>query len=265
MIRHAGQRLVLETAENIALEFELAGLASRFLAYVLDAIIQLAILLILVYLVSITAALLSSVKWLNVEGDWLVAALIIGIFLLYEGYFIFFETLWRGQSIGKRILGLRVIKDNGQAVAFLDVVIRNIMRFADMLPPVLYYPTYGLGSVVLMSNRFHKRIGDFAAGTLVVREKSMKGFEHVRSLKIHPDYLRQIRIPFTGRLSNDDIHLVREFFFRKNMFPAELRRRLGFRIATYISKRLKANITMTEPESIRFLDDLMLYLENQRQ
>lgn len=264
MIRAASQRLVLETAENIAVEFELAGLASRFLAYVVDAIIQMAVLVILVYVVSIAAALLSSAVSLDIEGGWVTAVLILAIFILYEGYFILFETMWRGQSIGKRILGLRVIKDNGQSVAFLDVVIRNIMRFADMLPPVLYFPTYGLGSVVLMSNRFHKRIGDFAAGTIVVREKFLRGFDHVRSLKIHPDYLRQIRIPFTGRLSNDDIHLVREFFYRKNTFPPDIRKRLSAKISRYITQRLKMTTAIPDEQAMKFLDDLMLYMENQQ-
>lgn len=264
MMRSVSQRLILETAENIAVEFQLAGLASRFLAYVIDAVIQMAILVILVYVLSISAAILSSAVSLNVENGWISAVLILAIFLLYEGYFILFETMWRGQSIGKRILGLRVIKDNGQSVAFLDVVIRNVMRFADMLPPVLYFPTYGLGSVVIMSNRYHKRIGDFAAGTIVVREKFIHGFDHVRSLKIHPDYLRQIRIPFTGRLTNDDIHLVREFFYRKNTFPPDVRKQLSAKICRYITKRLKLTTAIPDERAMKFLDDLMLYMENQQ-
>lgn len=252
-------KIAVDTPENIQLEFELAGLASRFLAYLMDALIQLAILLILFYALTIAAVALSS--FVPEEArDFLPVAAILLIFLLYEGYFVFLETYWRGQSIGKRILGLRVVKDGGQPIRFTDAFIRNIMRFADMLPPIWFYPTYGIGCAVLMSNRLHKRIGDFAAGTIVVREKRIRGFEHVRALQIHPDMLRQIRMPFTGSLTNDDLYVVREFFYRKNTFPPDVRLKLAESIATHIRVKLRMEQPIAQP--VKFLDDLMLYLEN---
>jgi len=223
----------VETPENIRLEFELAGLASRFLAYLMDAIIQFAVLMILFYVISIASAVFSAIS-IDFSKEWVPVLLIISVFLLYEGYYIFFETYWRGQSVGN-----------------------------DMLPPVWFYPTYGIGSAVLISNRLSKRIGDFAAGTIVVREKRVRGFEHVRSLQIHPDYLRQIRMPFTGRLNKQDLYLVREFFFRKNSFSGDVRVRLASKIAEYVRSKLKMEQPISNP--VKFLDDLMLFLENRTQ
>jgi uncharacterized RDD family membrane protein YckC len=88
------------------------------------------------------------------------------LFAIYWGYFAFFESIWSGQTPGKRYAGIRVIKDSGRPINTFEAIGRNLMRAVDGLPGV-----YGVGLVCMMCNRQSRRLGDFVAGTVVVHEK----------------------------------------------------------------------------------------------
>ena len=158
-------RKILEilTPENVHIEYELAGLGSRFIAYLIDLVIQMVFIGL-----AITVLLLSGtelVSYLIAElGIMAVAFFITLVLLLNLIYFIFFEMLLKGQSPGKKIMKLRVIKQNGEPINILDSFLRNLLRLFDSLPS--YYLVGAL--FVLFSNRY-KRIGDFAANTIVVK------------------------------------------------------------------------------------------------
>ncbi|MBX7152871.1 RDD family protein [bacterium] len=257
-------RLIIETPENIYLEFELAGLGSRFLAYLIDTVIQLLMTFALIYILAIVFGILgSALNNVNLASSWQLALVGIIIFLIYEGYFITCETIWHGQSVGKKILKLRVVKDGGYPITFWDSVIRNILRVIDMLPPLWFIPSYGLGSAVLLSNVQSKRIGDYVAGTLVIKEKITSGFEHFSALRINPEYIRNIKIPFVHRMDGKEYYLLREFFYRKNLFPPDERQKMAQKLATQIKKTIKLDPD-TYTNDQRFLDDLMLLLESKR-
>jgi len=91
----------------------------------------------------------------------------LGSFALIFGYHVLFETLASGRSPGKRAAGLRVVRAGGLPVRFRESAVRNIIRLIDLMPPV----TYGLGAGVILATRRNQRLGDLAAGTLVVRER----------------------------------------------------------------------------------------------
>ena len=84
---------------------------------------------------------------------------------MYWGYFAFFEAVWRGQTPGKRYVGIRVIKESGRPIDAFEAIGRNLMRGIDGLPGF-----YGVGLVCMMLNQQHRRLGDFVAGTVVVHE-----------------------------------------------------------------------------------------------
>jgi len=256
--------LVIETPENIFLEFELAGLGSRFLAYVIDTFIEGILLFVLTYIVGILATV-GGLAFKNVTYDnsWTTVVLVFGVFIIYECYFIFFETYWRGQTPGKRVMSLRVIKEGGYPIRFFDAVVRNILRVVDMMPPLWFFPSYGLGSFVLMNNRQSKRLGDFVAGTLVIKEKSASGFENMTSVRVTPEYIQNIRMTGVSRITDNEYFLVREFFYRKNLFTPERRQWVAHRIATVIRKKLKVDERAYQND-IRFLDDLMFLMESRR-
>ena len=100
------------------------------------------------------------------SGQWLAAVIIaLGITLLSEGYFILFEWLMRGQTPGKKALKIRVIRDDGTPATIHEVLVRNVLRLIDFLPF-----SYGVGAIVMFASRLSKRLGDIAAGTIVIKE-----------------------------------------------------------------------------------------------
>ena len=164
----------VRTAEAVAVRYELAGLGSRFLALVVDLAIQLLVAAAALVVVILFGVLersfdhgVSTPAELKLGYTILIAVGAIGSFLLLFGYFIAFELLWNGQSPGKRLLGLRVIRDGGFPVDAGASVIRNLTR---VIEAGLGF--YVLSGFVTLLSPENKRLGDFAAGTIVVRDNA---------------------------------------------------------------------------------------------
>lgn len=158
------REIIIRTPENIELRYALAGAGSRAAAYFIDLLIMLFVCQLLVnlivYLIGFVMGLFSA------DGElWVGAAATLLAFTLYNGYFIFFEWLLNGQTPGKRLLHIRVIKQGGYALRFFDTLLRNLLRTIDFIPAF-----YGIGLVSLLVTRHCQRLGDLVAGTLVVRQ-----------------------------------------------------------------------------------------------
>ncbi|SFL94711.1 Uncharacterized membrane protein YckC, RDD family [Gracilibacillus orientalis] len=163
------EQLQVKTPEYVSLQFQLAGLGSRSAAHIIDyTIILLAHFLGILLLFLAFNNSLSDIFLGHLESAML-AIIIIMIFLLQFGYFIFFEYFWGGRTIGKRLLGIRVIQDNGHNITFLASIIRNFVRLIDMLPGA-----YAVGIILVFFHSKHKRLGDMTAGTIVVHERRKK-------------------------------------------------------------------------------------------
>jgi uncharacterized membrane protein SpoIIM required for sporulation/uncharacterized RDD family membrane protein YckC len=154
------QHLEIETPEHVMLDLEIAGIGSRALAAVLDMAIMvgasLAVLLVIGILSGYGVRL----------GRVAPVLLTIGAFLIWNGYFILFEGLGRGQTPGKRIAGIRVVMDTGHAVTMGAAAARNLLRVADFLPP-----PYLIGLLLVAFHPRGKRLGDLVAGTIVSRDR----------------------------------------------------------------------------------------------
>ena len=125
-------------------------------------------LLILLFVLFLSAAQRSRIGDVtDTAGKWLVAAIVLIQFLLFWGYFSLFEAFWNGQTPGKRLVKIRVIKDSGRQITLFEALARNLLRVIDMLPPYLYF----VGVISMLCNRQQKRLGDFVAGTIVVHER----------------------------------------------------------------------------------------------
>ena len=163
--------LIVETPERVELHFPLASLGNRFLACAIDHSIQFLVLLIVLlasdYLETLPAVFgQSGLTSLRGVSLWLKALGILFVFILFFGYFVIFETVWNGQTPGKRWLRLRVIQQDGRPINFFSSLSRNVIRLADMMVP----PFYSAGLVSVFASRYSKRLGDFVAHTVVVRE-----------------------------------------------------------------------------------------------
>ena len=148
--------LVVATPERVSFDYQVAGLGTRALAQVLDMLIVTGIL-VAVYFVAVAVSLASVVP------GQLIA--ILGTFVVIFGYFWVSESLWSGQTVGKKAFRLRAVGDRGEPLTFAQAGIRNIVRIVDFLPYA-----YGVGLIVLFVNGKGKRLGDLAAGTIVVKD-----------------------------------------------------------------------------------------------
>jgi uncharacterized RDD family membrane protein YckC len=157
----------IETPEHIHVHYELAGIGSRALAGIFDALIQ-GLITVLVVWGLIWLGLYFKVR--DVYG--LVGAIVIATsgFLAATAYYVVSEMVTGGQSPGKRMAGLRVIGGDGRPLTFLQSVLRNIIRAVDALP--LFYT---VGLLAVFFSRHAQRLGDMVAGTIVVKERLQEG------------------------------------------------------------------------------------------
>jgi uncharacterized RDD family membrane protein YckC len=163
-------QLSIDTPELVAIEFPVAGIGSRFLALLLDYILQgVAAGLVLLFLVLVSLGVPSSVKTGAAVAEsptvekWIIAILILIPFLFHWGYFTLFEAFWNGQTPGKRTLKLRVIQQTGRPIGLFESMTRNLIRIVDSLPAM-----YLVGAISIFFSRRQQRLGDLVAGTLVV-------------------------------------------------------------------------------------------------
>jgi uncharacterized RDD family membrane protein YckC len=229
------ENIFISTPDHVSLEFEFAGPGSRFSAYLLDFVygVLLMIGLILLMLFTNAAGVRSLINVLRGEGSWIAswgaALLILILFAIHWGYYVFFEGLWHGSTPGKRSLGIRVIRQDGLPIGFREAALRNLLRVADMLPP----PCYILGGLVAHFDRHGRRLGDMVAGTYVVVEKFARAGRSgaAWATRIEKGGSRQALTLPNGTLSAQQISLIEQFLARRHQLAAERRERLLWQIA----------------------------------
>ncbi len=170
------ESLIIETPERVPLEFALASIGNRFLAVAVDHFIQYFSIFIAAWFFLSIAGYSSSDfvdtpdQMLTEMPKWTIAVLIIVLFLIFAAYFIVFEWLWNGQTPGKRLMKLRVIRDDGRPLTLWEAVTRNLLRVCDAVPGFIV-PVYSVGLIVIFVSPRDQRVGDIFAGTVVIRER----------------------------------------------------------------------------------------------
>jgi uncharacterized RDD family membrane protein YckC len=206
--------LTVQTPENVRIVYNVAGLGTRFFAVVIDSIIQNAVLFIFTLALSKFNgfSLINLPKDINIFKGIYFGVLISVLFLVYFGYFIFFEFFWDGQTPGKKIFGLKVRRNEGRPLDFLSVLIRNIIRLIDMLPFC-----YIVGFIFAFFNPSWKRLGDITAGTIVIKER--KNAIPVILSTFHGESEAAVRLQLGGAFPADIdmniINSIREFLRRR--------------------------------------------------
>jgi uncharacterized RDD family membrane protein YckC len=157
-------QLSIETPELVAIDMPVAGIGSRFVALLVDYLIWLIAMVVFILLISLMDPSLSHFS--KMGEKWAVALFILIPFLLYWGYFTLFEAFWSGRTPGKRLAKIRVIQRSGRGIGLFESMTRNFLRIVDQFPLI-----YAVGVVSIFLTRQHQRLGDLAAGTLVVHER----------------------------------------------------------------------------------------------
>jgi uncharacterized RDD family membrane protein YckC len=220
-----GDRLTIETPEQTVLEFSLAGIGSRFLALAIDSLLQMAALI----LVGVVAGLIALAGYFPQVGkQWAYAILIFIAFLVEFGYFAFFETIWNGQTPGKRWTHLRVITDSGRPIDAQAAILRNLLRIVDFLPTL-----YATGIITSLISAQNKRAGDYVAGTVVVHEKPLQVGRALWDAPAAP----LLTVAQPRDLTAAELELVEAFLERRDSLPDEVRRSMARQIAESVSQR----------------------------
>jgi uncharacterized RDD family membrane protein YckC len=231
----------LETPDNVELHFDLAGPGSRFCAICIDAVVVGGTLLTLVLVaIVIDAALpgaLSAIKELKADRGLFtsvgVAVVLFGVAVINASYHLIFELFWRGQTPGKRVMKIRAISDDGTPMGPTQVLLRNVLRIVDFLPAA-----YALGGVVCLVSDASKRLGDFAAGTIVVKEGAVN-YRAKTDTKNAP--LAAPALGANPELLPDESRLVQNFLSRRAELLPLARGRLAEQIAGPLYDRYGGN------------------------
>ncbi len=218
-------QLQIDTPEQISLELPLAGIGSRFLGLTIDTLLQF-VLYVTGGLAFAFAGLVGMSRYFNwIPKHWIPAVVILFIFCVYWGYFAFFEIIWKGQTPGKRLAKIRVIKESGRPINAYEAVARNLLRAVDVLPGM-----YGVGIVCMMLNNQNRRLGDFVAGTVVVHDKRTEEVKPEWNTGTEPTATN----PQLSLVGSEELVLIETYLHRRVGMDLVLRDQVAYQIVTRI-------------------------------
>lgn len=200
----------VDSPEGVQLELTLAGLGTRMIAQMLDWLIKLGVALGLLLLL-MPSRLGSTLL--------LVSVTLVSFF----GYELFFETIWSGRTPGKRASRVRVVMADGSPVTFTAALVRSLLRIVDFLPTL-----YGLGAILVFVTSKNQRLGDLAAGTIVVREP--KAVEAGLTTM-----LDHVSVPAgfdATAITQEQLAVARSYLLRRSTLSPDVADRLAKQIAT---------------------------------
>jgi uncharacterized RDD family membrane protein YckC len=259
--------LIIETPERVPLHFALASIGNRFLACAIDHTIQVLALLIIFIAALVLANLSFLEQMLASAPKWVYAVMIILLFLVFAGYFTFFEWIWSGQTPGKRWLKLRVIREDGRPITFWEASVRNLLRPLDMFP----MGSYSIGLIAVFVSTRDQRIGDMVGGTVVVREREAEApeFDQVFATPVSDPAMRRSFKPvdFTANLSSltdSEIQVV-ETFLRRRWDLSEMPRQwMAWRVSLPILFKIRPTYDLAAFTYEGFLEELLHRYHDER-
>jgi uncharacterized RDD family membrane protein YckC len=246
-------QLSIDTPELVSIELPLAGIGSRFIAVLVDTVIWFVALLVIILLISFVGPAIAAFNRLSYQ--WTVALVIFLIFLFNWGYFTLFEAFWNGRTPGKKIAKIRVIQKSGRPIGLFESMARNFIRYIDQFPSF-----YVVGVITMFVTKQHQRLGDLAAGTLVVQDREQEaplwgesGSRTFTAASFTPQQApsephTRVVLPAAGiaKLSSSDLEVLEGFFARRLDMPLDVRQKLAERI----SAALIAKSGLEVPEGV---------------
>jgi uncharacterized RDD family membrane protein YckC len=256
--------VLIQTPENVELEYELAGVGTRFTAAFLDTIFFF-LLVAGAWIIYALFGLLVMLMGINVvSGVYAYIGMLAmsftagGIILLWIAYYVFFETRWNGVSPGKRVMALRVINEHGYPVTSFAVLLRNLLRPIDFLPGL-----YAAGLISMFINGSYQRLGDLVGGTIVVKQRApdrSRSLENLlRAARITPEHLDKDALTLVmrdaGLLSPDEYLAVKHFTERRRNLDWNSQQISAMKLAVPLMNRLSI-IPPSGVSSVNYADFL---------
>lgn len=217
----------IETPEQIDVQLEIAGLGSRFVAKLYDWLVKWGMLAVIGVVIALAAALLGA-SFSSATPPMMLIALLVALFYAFLlGFDLFFELRHNGQTPGKKLAGIRVVREGGGPIDFRSSSIRNLLGLADFLPSF-----YFLGALIALLTARNQRLGDLAAGTIVIRERA---FQPPVELEEEIARLGDEQFTFTADQLKTclpaDRHLLRSYFQRQQDMEPGPRMQLALKLA----------------------------------
>lgn len=263
------ETLIIETPERVPLAFALASIGNRFLAVMIDHFIQYFSIFIIVWAsLALTGTSFSDAsdapsQIFDEMPKWTTAILIFVLFLIFAGYFIVFEWLWNGQTPGKRLLKLRVIREDGRPITLWEAIARNLLRIFDAVPGFIL-PVYSIGLISIFASSRDQRVGDVFAGTVVVREREDEAptFKETFSNPISDAAFRRVQKPVEFRadvnlLRDGEIEVVESFLRRRWDLTDRQRIWMAWRVALPIMYKIKPDYDLQNFTYEGFLEEIV--------
>ncbi|MFL5318692.1 MAG: RDD family protein [Myxococcaceae bacterium] len=219
------QRLDVATPDRVALKLPIAGIGYRTLAYLADALAMFAVWLVLYFATSFLTNLWDAFKALS--GLWQAIA-VFGVFAAQWCYWTACEIFGNGQTLGKKLLGIRVVRVDGSPITPLESVLRNLLRFVDFLPLL-----YAAGTITMLLTRDNRRIGDLVAGTLLVREERID----LARYAVAP-IITSAPMISSQQLSPEEQELLLSFLQRATQLDPSARERLARKFVQHFGRQL---------------------------
>ncbi len=226
---HIFNRVTHQTPESVELEFTLAGIGSRAWALIIDYQVLGAIAVVFLLIIwAISSVLVEGwgrfIGTRNIEL-WFGAIALITLFAIYTGYFVFFETLWQGQTPGKRLAKIRVIRDDGRLIGLQQATLRALLRSVD--------DTFFIGAFLIMLTNKEKRLGDLIAGTIVIQtETSTTSASFPVSSKAQEIAIELQQSPADfSQLLPDEFATIRDYLQRREKMTPKAKKEIGLQLA----------------------------------
>ncbi|MBW4600030.1 MAG: RDD family protein [Calothrix sp. FI2-JRJ7] len=236
---HIFNRVKFITPESVELEFILAGIGSRTFALLIDYHV-LALIIALIFTIWLTVSYQIYTFGRQIFGEqtnnWVVAIAFLILFAVYAGYFVFFETLWQGQTPGKRFAKIRVVRDDGRPVGLQQTTLRALLRPFDEISFI--------GALLIMFNQKEKRLGDFVAGTIVIQTSSIAVSEKQKLTLSESSNSACEKILETTDLSPmlaDDFAVIREYLVRRHIMSKQARAALAIELTQQVQSIIQLN------------------------
>lgn len=194
--------LSITTTQNVNINFNTASLGERILAYLLDIVLWIA------YYIVVYAIILNAINFdrLVVDLDpWSRNTIYMLFFLPIIFYALILETFMEGQTIGKRVLKIKVIKIDGYQAGFGDYLIRWVLRIVEVTPPLSF-----ISVIAMLVNSKTQRLGDMAAGTAVISLKNKININHTILRELSDTYVPVY--PLVIKLNDNDVRIIKETF-----------------------------------------------------
>ena len=225
-VRSVTVAYVVRTPENVTFEFELAGVGARAVAWLIDALVMGAI---------IVGAMQLLQPLVPLAGGFAEALGLIVASVVQLAYFNVLEWAWGGRTVGKRVMGLRVVSERGLRIDLAQAILRNLVRFVDFLPGL-----YLVGGASTLFDRHRRRLGDLAAGTIVVRERRapvpsavVPPSERHNTFVDDPSVALAVR-----RITAPEREAMIRLSLRREQLPLSVRRELFRELAEHLERRL---------------------------